>query len=136
VDANAGTPALSGPAAPGASGPAIAGDGTAGGFPPGGHASTGSVNVSPLGSNADSFPVGILPPSAPAGPNDLSQIGQVLDRMPLMFEANVGQADPSVKFLSRVGGAELLLSPTEATFVLPPPWRHATSRPDEPVRPG
>jgi hypothetical protein len=37
-------------------------------------------------------------------------------RLPLSFEANQGQADPQVKFLSRGNGYTLFLTPTEAVF--------------------
>ena len=41
--------------------------------------------------------------------------------LPLSFEANQGQADPQIKFLSRGGGYGLFLSETEATFYLSQP---------------
>lgn len=39
-------------------------------------------------------------------------------KLPLVFEANQGQADPSVDFLSRGAGYTLLLGPTEAVLAL------------------
>jgi hypothetical protein len=39
-------------------------------------------------------------------------------KLPLSFEANQGQADPQVKFLSRGQGYSLFLTPTEAVFQL------------------
>jgi hypothetical protein len=39
-------------------------------------------------------------------------------RVPLSFEANRGQTDPSVNFLARGSGYALFLKPTEAVFVL------------------
>jgi hypothetical protein len=42
----------------------------------------------------------------------------ILARLPLIFEANQGQADPSVKFLARGAGYTLLLDETGAKLVL------------------
>jgi hypothetical protein len=39
-------------------------------------------------------------------------------RLPLSFEANDGQTDPQVKFLSRGRGYSLFLTPTEAVLSL------------------
>jgi hypothetical protein len=39
-------------------------------------------------------------------------------RLPLAFEANQGQADPQVKFVSRGAGYNLFLTPTEAVLTL------------------
>ena len=41
-----------------------------------------------------------------------------LARVPLSFEANQGQTDRAVKFLSRGDGYALFLTPTEAVFKL------------------
>ncbi len=41
-------------------------------------------------------------------------------RLPLAFEANQGQAEKKVRFLSRGGGYSLFLSSTEAVFQ----WQH------------
>jgi hypothetical protein len=38
-------------------------------------------------------------------------------KMPLFFEANEGQADPSVRFLTRSGGYTMFLTPTETVLV-------------------
>ena len=38
--------------------------------------------------------------------------------LPLSFEANQGQTDPQVKFLSRGSGYTLFLTPTEAVLAL------------------
>lgn len=43
---------------------------------------------------------------------------QVLGKMPLAFEPNLGQADPQVRFLSRGPGYNLFLTPDEAVLVL------------------
>ena len=47
--------------------------------------------------------------------------------LPLTFEPNLGQADPSVKFLARGRGYGLFLTPSETVFVLVPA-DHATAR--------
>src|SRR2546426_10308524 len=39
-------------------------------------------------------------------------------KLPLSFEANQGQTDPQVKFLSRGSGYTLFLTPTEAVLTL------------------
>src|SRR5262249_1528232 len=40
-------------------------------------------------------------------------------RLPVYFEVNQGQADPSVRFIARGGGATTFLTVTEAVFALP-----------------
>jgi hypothetical protein len=40
-------------------------------------------------------------------------------QLPLSFEPNVGQTDPSVKFLSRAAGYTLFLTQSEAVFAFP-----------------
>ena len=42
-------------------------------------------------------------------------------KLPLSFEANHGQSDGQVKFLSRGSGYNLFLTPTEAVIALQPP---------------
>jgi hypothetical protein len=46
------------------------------------------------------------------------RLKKAFDRVPVSFEANRGQADPSIKFLSRGNGYSLLLTATEAVLVL------------------
>jgi hypothetical protein len=46
----------------------------------------------------------------------LARYGQ----LPLGFEPNQGQTDPSVRFLAHRGGYALFLSPVEMTFSLQP----------------
>ena len=46
------------------------------------------------------------------------QLSQAYGKLPLSFEANQGQTDPQVKFLSRGNGYSLFLTPTEAVLVL------------------
>jgi hypothetical protein len=46
------------------------------------------------------------------------QLGSAFGKLPLSFEANQGQTDPSVKFISRGSGYSLFLTPTEAVLTL------------------
>src|SRR5256712_13013514 len=46
------------------------------------------------------------------------QVLAAYGKLPLSFEANDGQADPQVKFLSRGSGYTLFLTSTEAVLVL------------------
>lgn len=60
-----------------------------------------------------SSPVGVAPEARPAGAlQPVESFGQ----LPLYFEPNVGQTDPQVDFLSRVGGAMVYLTPTAAVL--------------------
>ncbi len=45
-------------------------------------------------------------------------LNQAYGKLPLSFEANQGQTDPQVKFLSHGNGYSLFLTPTEAVLVL------------------
>src|SRR3989441_149346 len=49
-------------------------------------------------------------------------------KLPLIFEANQGQTDPQVKFLSRGSGYTLFLTPTEAVLTLTKVDAHAKLR--------
>lgn len=60
-------------------------------------------------------------PAASVSPALQAGISETYGKLPLAFEANVGQADPSVKFLARGQGYTLLLTATEA--VLAPHWQ-------------
>src|SRR5688572_2506495 len=51
-------------------------------------------------------------------PVDEAPLRQAYASIPLSFEANQGQTDPSVRFLSRGRGSTLFLTPTEAVLVL------------------
>lgn len=46
------------------------------------------------------------------------RVVEVLQGLPLIFEANQGQTDPQVDFLARGRGYTLFLSPTQAALVL------------------
>ncbi|HEV2763100.1 MAG TPA: SBBP repeat-containing protein [Pyrinomonadaceae bacterium] len=47
-----------------------------------------------------------------------AELAEAYGRLPLRFEANQGQADPRVKFISRGQGYNLYLTPDEAVLVL------------------
>src|SRR5438132_548275 len=56
------------------------------------------------------------------------QVLAAYGKLPLSFEANDGQADPQVKFLSRGSGYTLFLTPTEAVLTLTKADGHAKRR--------
>src|SRR5213593_2593929 len=56
------------------------------------------------------------------------QVLAAYGKLPLSFEANAGQADPQVKFLSRGSGYTLFLTPTEAVLTLTKADAHAKRR--------
>src|SRR5437879_3904964 len=60
-------------------------------------------------------PPGTSVPSAPK-----TRLQQNYAKLPLSFEANVGQTDASVQFLARAPGYGLYLTGTEAVMVLKP----------------
>ena len=47
------------------------------------------------------------------------ELHTVLEGLPLRFEVNEGQADPSVQFIGRGSAFDVYLSSTTASFVLP-----------------
>src|SRR5450631_3958924 len=57
------------------------------------------------------------PPPKPAPVPEPKARGELLS-LPLTFEANQGQTDPAVKFLSRGDGYALFLTPDSAVFKL------------------
>ncbi len=65
---------------------------------------------------------------AEATPAQEAQVKASFGRLPLSFEANVGQADAKVDFLTRGPGYALYLSAAEATMVLQPPGDEAAGR--------
>jgi hypothetical protein len=74
---------------------------------------------------SQSRPVPLARPSAspassatPADPKTEARIVESYGKLPLSFEANHGQTDPSVKFLSRTGAYSLFLTGDEAVFTL------------------
>ena len=69
------------------------------------------------------FPLRLVPlPPVPAqrraAPTSHARIAEAYGRLPLSFEANRGQADAAVKFLSRGPGYSLFLTSTEAVLSL------------------
>src|SRR5205814_1691542 len=61
---------------------------------------------------------------AQADPATKARLSEAYGKLPLSFEANHGQTDPSVKFISRGQGYNLYLTGTEAVLQL----RNADSR--------
>jgi len=55
----------------------------------------------------------------PRGPQRVRQPGPRFGHLPITFEPNQGQANPSVKFIARSGGVTTFLTTTEAVFSLP-----------------
>ncbi len=53
-----------------------------------------------------------------AGAATQAKLSETYGRLPLNFEVNRGQADPSIKFLARGGNYSFSLAPTEATLHL------------------
>jgi hypothetical protein len=58
------------------------------------------------------------PAATPAATANQAKAAQDYGKLPLAFEANRGQADPSVKFLSRGAGYSLFLTGSEAVLAL------------------
>ena len=78
------------------------------------------------------FPAVLLLPAAlPSSPGALD----ALDATPLLFELNVGQTHPSVRYVSRGRGYTLFLTPEEAVLSLHGPAGHpGTSAQEQPQR--
>src|SRR2546426_4888850 len=62
------------------------------------------------------------PTGSPTPPTSLGK-GQQDPGLPLSFETNQGQAEPTALFLSRGSGYRLFLTSTEAVMLLPGPFR-------------
>jgi hypothetical protein len=58
------------------------------------------------------------PVTRPADPAAQARLSEAYNRLPLSFEANRGQADPRVQFLSRGSGYTLFLASTDAVLAL------------------
>lgn len=56
--------------------------------------------------------------SSVSGQTTIARTGEAYGKLPISFEANHGQTDGRVKFLSRAGGYTLFLTPTEAVLAL------------------
>ena len=61
-----------------------------------------------------------LMPTAHTGQSGRMRIIESYGKLPLSFEANQGQTDPQVRFLSRGSGYTLFLTPTEVVLALRP----------------
>lgn len=57
-------------------------------------------------------------PLKPADAATQAKLSEAYGKLPLSFEINRGQADPSIKFISRGSGHSFSLAPTEATLRL------------------
>ncbi len=57
--------------------------------------------------------------ASPAVPKAQAVVIAQYGKLPLSFEANQGQSDPQVKFLSRTSGYSLFLTADEAVLTLP-----------------
>jgi hypothetical protein len=69
-------------------------------------------------SNPPNRTASVVPPIAAVDPKAQATILNSYGKLPLSFEANYGQTDPQVKFLSRTGSYSLFLTGDEAVFVL------------------
>src|SRR5712691_8897870 len=58
-----------------------------------------------------------------------TRLHEAYRKLPLSFEANRGQTDPRVRFLSRAAGHTLFLAPTEAVLVFIKPEPLAQRKP-------
>ena len=76
--------------------------------------------------NADAAnQVGRAPSLATSASTAQVRVSDAYGKLPLSFEANRGQTDPQVKFLSRGGRHVLFLTPTETVLVLTTPKQAA-----------
>jgi beta-propeller repeat-containing protein len=57
-----------------------------------------------------------------------TRVSEAYGRLPIMFEANIGQTDAKVRFLSRGGGYSLFLTQAEAVLTLPSTGARSTVR--------
>src|SRR5919106_2589416 len=72
-------------------------------------------------SSDDRTPANSTPNPAPVDESLRAQIAERFGKLPLSFEANKGQIDQAVKFLSHGRGYELFLTSTEAVLSLQKP---------------
>src|SRR5437879_4336334 len=73
-------------------------------------------------------PVPAMRTSPETPPTTKPQVLAAYGKLPLSFEANRGQTDPQVRFLSRGSGYTLFLTPTEAVLTLTKADAHAKRR--------
>src|SRR5439155_2193069 len=62
--------------------------------------------------------IALTPHAATAAPEGKVAVQELYWKLPLWFEANQGQTDGQVQFLSRGKGYSLFLTPTEAVLVV------------------
>ena len=71
-----------------------------------------------LASSSPNLATNLLPDNSGQSATSSKLLHAAYSRLPLSFEANVGQTDASVKFLSHSSGVSLFLTPTEAVLAL------------------
>ena len=71
-----------------------------------------------LASTRPNIATNLLPDNSGQSATRSKLISAAYSKLPLSFEANVGQTDASVKFLSHSSGVSLFLTPTEAVLAL------------------
>ena len=91
-----------------------------------GEASQDGTALAPTGS-APAAQALAKPASAKVSQATRARVQEAYGKLPLHFEANQGQTDPQVKFLSRGSGYTLFLTPTEAVLALRKPQEKATA---------
>ncbi len=77
-------------------------------------------------------PSTVSAPTKNSSPANASQLRQNYGQLPLSFEANVGQADPSVQFLTHGPGYGLYLTGSEAVMVVSPQQESAVGQAFQP----
>ena len=77
-------------------------------------------------SEAGKHPAAQLPSSKPLATSQV-QAQATLSNLPLRFEQNVGQSDPSVRYFTRGSGYTMFLTDKEQVLVLPSSTRHAAA---------
>jgi hypothetical protein len=92
---------------------------------------TGSVRIA-ANDVSPSMAAGPLRPTAQIQAAARARVNQLYNQLPLSFEANQGQTDSRVKFLSRGQGYSLFLTPTEAVLSVRKASR-ATSKQEGPL---
>ncbi|MCH7923694.1 MAG: SBBP repeat-containing protein, partial [Nitrospinae bacterium] len=91
-----------------------------------GEASQDGTALAPTGS-APAAQALAKPAPAKVSQATKARVQEAYGKLPLHFEANQGQTDPQVKFLSRGRGYTLFLTPTEAVLALRKPQEKATA---------
>jgi len=95
-------------------------------------AQTAYSDTDSIGKNATAPQSSAASPSQDAAPTDAamrSRVSKIYGKLPLSFEANQGQTDKQVKFLSRGNGYSLFLTPTQAVLALSKPAQTVKQQP-------